>query len=580
MSRILVSYSYVDQPRADQLRSELQTCGYDVSTDADLQPGQGGISPLLQLIDSADAMIVLLSQAALDSQWLLREIEFGLEKRKPIIPVLLEQVRVPQNLANHHFIDATGDSQQALEKIVLALEASTNLRQIPQQAIPRPAAPERQALQRRLGMRLVLLIVLLLLFGIVIVFSLVAPPAQVPTDSENGTLMAQSNATPLPTPSPIALVQVVIALQNIPRGMRIDPSDVGYIYWPEAIAPSSASYELRGVIGRYARTDIFQEQPILDSMLSDSPLNPTVLPSEVTSAAATSLSPTLTVTSTPATRVVLVPDTGTEPVSEGNFVDNPAGNFNATDVAQRVEQTVVAYRATESNELSPAEGAQLIARMASQLPAPAASNDGVWMVLVGVLASVVGMGAMAITTRGTWFLPNRRSASALHRPVTSQETKLPPLLEDFQIFISCSEADKEWIRALVDDMTALGYLVWWYVKDAPGLSFGREIQSAIYHTKVFIVVVSPDSMASKHVEEEIRWAEIYDRPVIPIVYRFVNTRDRLYGLAKRAAIDFSDEKTYKASIEQLTQAVDHYLKQRLAQSQSSGLDTNALPNKD
>ncbi|MBC7813422.1 MAG: toll/interleukin-1 receptor domain-containing protein [Burkholderiales bacterium] len=470
MSRILISYSYVDQPRAEQLRSELQSRGYDVSTDADLLPGQGGINPLLQLIENADAMIVLLSPAALESQWLMREIEFGLQRRKPIIPVLLEQMRLPDNLVNRQYVDATGEWQQALEKIVLALEASVGLRQIPQQAaaIPRPATAERKAFQQRLGMRLIILIVLLVIFGIVIIFPLaLQPPAAL--ENPSGTFSAQALTV---------------------------------------------------------------------------------------------------VATTPATRIVLETDISGVPTSEGQFANDPFGNLSATEVALRVEGTLIAYRATESNELSPAEGAQVIGLLAEQFPS--SSNDGIWMVLVGVLASVVGMGAMSVTMRGAWLLPNRRSTLLpLHASSSSQETKLPPLLEDFQIFISCSEADKQWIRALVDDMTALGYLVWWYAKDAPGLSFGREIQSAIYHTKVFVVVVSPDSMASKHVEEEIRWAEIYDRPVVPLVYRFVDTRDRLYGLAKRSAIDFSDEKTYKASIEQLTQAVDHYLKQRLAQSEGN-----------
>lgn len=114
-------------------------------------------------------------------------------------------------------------------------------------------------------------------------------------------------------------------------------------------------------------------------------------------------------------------------------------------------------------------------------------------------------------------------------------------------------------------MQALGYLVWWYAKDAPGLPFGAEIRSAIYYTKVFVVIASPDSMKSKHVEEEVRWAEIYDRPIINVIHRETPVEDWLYGLAKGAAISFTDEREYKGAIEQLTQAIDHLLQKRLAQ---------------
>jgi hypothetical protein len=117
---------------------------------------------------------------------------------------------------------------------------------------------------------------------------------------------------------------------------------------------------------------------------------------------------------------------------------------------------------------------------------------------------------------------------------------------------------------LIEDLQTMGYLVWWYAKDAPGLPFGNEIRSAIYHTKVFLIVLSPDSMQSKHVEEEIRWAEIYDRPIVPVLYRAVSIEQRLYGLAKGADIDFVDDAAYREALDILAQAIDHHLQKRLA----------------
>ncbi len=74
----------------------------------------------------------------------------------------------------------------------------------------------------------------------------------------------------LPTATPIPMIQLVIAVQDIPRGMTIAPDAVDMRPWPEVSAPFQAITSLdEEVIGKIARTDIFREQPILTNMLVD-----------------------------------------------------------------------------------------------------------------------------------------------------------------------------------------------------------------------------------------------------------------------------------------------------------------------
>ncbi|MBZ0302167.1 MAG: TIR domain-containing protein, partial [Anaerolineae bacterium] len=232
----------------------------------------------------------------------------------------------------------------------------------------------------------------------------------------------------------------------------------------------------------------------------------------------------------------------------------------ATVVAFRVQGTAAAYSATEASQLSPAEAGQMMVL---------AVNANNQIFVIGLLAAMA-LGASIAALVFAWLGgANRRSTprtahpAAHPNPLTAHpQTALPEkMLEDYHIFTSSSDKDKEWVQMLVQDLEVLGYAVWWYAKDAPGLPFGNEIRTAIYHTKVFLIIVSPDSMQSKHVEEEIRWAEIYDRPIVPVVCRPTTIEERLYGLAKGADIDFSVD--YKAALEFLTQAIDHYLQQRL-----------------
>ncbi len=78
---------------------------------------------------------------------------------------------------------------------------------------------------------------------------------------------------PLPTPTPLEVLQLVIAVQNLPRGTIITPDVLAYRIWPVEMAPFSAVINLEDVIGTIARTDIYREQPILFTMVTDSRLN-------------------------------------------------------------------------------------------------------------------------------------------------------------------------------------------------------------------------------------------------------------------------------------------------------------------
>jgi Flp pilus assembly protein CpaB len=122
------------------------------------------------------------------------------------------------------------------------------------------------------------LIVLLAIIAVVVVIPALNPPAQpVVTDNNNTSQQPAANVTQAPTPTPIPLVKVVQALQNLPRGYRFPntvqelENIVGYATLPEETVPFNAIKEQDGglekVLGKIARTDVFREQPILSTYL-------------------------------------------------------------------------------------------------------------------------------------------------------------------------------------------------------------------------------------------------------------------------------------------------------------------------
>lgn len=69
--------------------------------------------------------------------------------------------------------------------------------------------------------------------------------------------------------TPVPLVEIVVAVQEISRGQVIAPNMVELRLYPEAAAPFNSLGSIELVIGKIARTDIFIEQPILSNMLAE-----------------------------------------------------------------------------------------------------------------------------------------------------------------------------------------------------------------------------------------------------------------------------------------------------------------------
>lgn len=89
-------------------------------------------------------------------------------------------------------------------------------------------------------------------------------PAEIDDDGDTPEITPQ-----IIIPTEIPLTEVVVALQNIPRGNRIDPSMVGVIPFPIESVALGAFDDIELVIGKIARTDIFREQHILSNMVVD-----------------------------------------------------------------------------------------------------------------------------------------------------------------------------------------------------------------------------------------------------------------------------------------------------------------------
>lgn len=129
---VFISYSHVDAEFVDRLATDLIRARKPVWVDRyELRAGDSLINRIQDEITRAGAMLVVLSEASVNSEWCKKELSAGLvreleEKRVVVIPVLIEDCTVPMFLRDKRYADFRTDFASGLAEILEALAGVTN----------------------------------------------------------------------------------------------------------------------------------------------------------------------------------------------------------------------------------------------------------------------------------------------------------------------------------------------------------------------------------------------------------------------------------------------------------------------
>jgi TIR domain/NB-ARC domain len=85
---VFISYSRADRAYVERLASYLAQAAISVWYDADVETGEPFSQKIQQAIDDCAAFVVVLTPAAVVSEWVRREISRAVRKGKPVCPVL------------------------------------------------------------------------------------------------------------------------------------------------------------------------------------------------------------------------------------------------------------------------------------------------------------------------------------------------------------------------------------------------------------------------------------------------------------------------------------------------------------
>jgi len=129
---VFISYSRTDKDFVDLLAANLIKAKAHVWIDRwELHVGDSLISKIQEAIQEASALIVVLSNASVKSEWCKKELNAGLvreleEKRVIILPVLLEECEIPIFLREKMYADFRTNFDDGIGQVLEAIARVTS----------------------------------------------------------------------------------------------------------------------------------------------------------------------------------------------------------------------------------------------------------------------------------------------------------------------------------------------------------------------------------------------------------------------------------------------------------------------
>lgn len=129
---VFISHSHQDKGFVDKLAAQLVMHKAYVWLDRwEIKVGDSLLGKVQGAIQSASALIVVLSKASVESEWCRKELNAGLmreleEKRVVVLPLLLEDCAMPVFLKDKKYADFRKDFDAGLRETLIAISAVTS----------------------------------------------------------------------------------------------------------------------------------------------------------------------------------------------------------------------------------------------------------------------------------------------------------------------------------------------------------------------------------------------------------------------------------------------------------------------
>ncbi|NDJ86979.1 MAG: TIR domain-containing protein [Chloroflexi bacterium] len=130
------------------------------------------------------------------------------------------------------------------------------------------------------------------------------------------------------------------------------------------------------------------------------------------------------------------------------------------------------------------------------------------------------------------------------------------------VFVSYAREDTAFVERLVKDLVADNLPIWFDQQNIePGENWDAAVEQALQMATVVLVVVSPASMVSDNVRNDINFARDADQRIVPILYRYAPL---ILNLQTLNWVDLSSEVLYAENRPELAAFLGQQLDQQVA----------------
>lgn len=120
-----LSYSRADERFALRLAEDLRAGGVSIFVDQwDIRPSEHWDRAIERAVECCRGLVVIVSPRSIASDNVMDEISFAIEKRKAVLPVMIEKCVLPLRITRMHVIDGTGSYEAALQQCLAELGRS------------------------------------------------------------------------------------------------------------------------------------------------------------------------------------------------------------------------------------------------------------------------------------------------------------------------------------------------------------------------------------------------------------------------------------------------------------------------
>ena len=121
---VFISYSREDTDFMRQLKARLEQKGITVWVDENIKGGSTWDNIIEEALSTSDSIIVVMSKASVSSRMVMNEVSYGIEEDKGVIPVMVEECKIPFRLRRIQFIDFIEDFDKGVVGVLDALDRS------------------------------------------------------------------------------------------------------------------------------------------------------------------------------------------------------------------------------------------------------------------------------------------------------------------------------------------------------------------------------------------------------------------------------------------------------------------------